>query len=163
MSRIRTPIEFAPPLHENDINFLGTTITETGKTADKAIEEPMSWFSSKSESASGAQLAVHTERRAHQRFEWKGTAAVRILPNGPDVLGVLVDISERGCGIEIGIVLPAAVGDKVHLDLHINGLSLTPAGIIRNIRQIRSVEKETHVGIEFTKEFERFAGLLTQR
>ena len=80
-----------------------------------------------------------------------------------DVLGVLVDISERGCGIEIGIVLPAAVGDKVHLDLHINGLSLTPAGIIRNIRQIRSVEKETHVGIEFTKEFERFAALLTQR
>ena len=140
-----------------------TGITDTGITADRFIEAPMSWFSSKSESASGTQPASNAERRAVPRFEWKGTAAVRILPNGPDVLGVLVDISERGCGIELGIALPAAVGDKVKMDLHINGLSLTPIGIIRNIRQIRSVEKETHVGIEFTKEFERCAGLFPQR
>ena len=53
------------------------------------------------------------ERRASLRFQWKGTASIRILPDGPDVLGVLLDVSEGGCGIELGMAIPAQVGAKV--------------------------------------------------
>jgi c-di-GMP-binding flagellar brake protein YcgR len=89
------------------------------------------------------------ERRAFLRFQWKGTASIRILPDGPDFLGVLLDVSERGCGIEFGLAIPAKVGAKVKVDLQVQGLTLARTGILRNMRFIRSVEKETRAGIEF--------------
>ena len=110
---------------------------------------------------SGDLHAAPPERRAFPRFQWKGTAALRILPNGPDVLGVIADVSQKGCGIELGIAIPAVVGDKVSLELHIRGLTLKPTGIIRNIRLIRTIEKETRVGIEFLQD-SGFSGDLFQ-
>jgi c-di-GMP-binding flagellar brake protein YcgR len=110
------------------------------------------------------------ERRASLRFQWKGTASIRILPDGPNVLGVLLDLSEGGCGIELGMAIPAQVGAKVKVDLRVQGLTLTRMGILRNIQLIRSVEKETRAGIEFIEGRDRDAeqyrlltkGLLTQ-
>jgi len=110
------------------------------------------------------------ERRASLRFPWKGTASMRILPDGPDVLGVLLDLSEEGCGIELGMAIPGQVGAKVKVDLRVQGLTLTRMGILRNIQLIRSVEKETRAGIEFIEGRGRDAeqyrlltkGLLTQ-
>jgi len=89
------------------------------------------------------------ERRASLRFQWKGTASIRILPDGPNLLGVLLDVSERGCGIEFGLAIPAQVGAKVKVNLQVQGLTLARMGILRNMRFIRSVERETRAGIEF--------------
>jgi hypothetical protein len=80
---------------------------------------------------------------------WPGTAVVRILPYGPDVLGVLLDLNESGCGVEIGIAIPAQVGDQVEVELHVRGVALERAGVIRYIDVIRRTERETRAGIEF--------------
>lgn len=89
------------------------------------------------------------ERRAHPRFFFQGTAVIRILPYGSDVLGVLLDLSEGGCGIEFGIAIPAQVGTQVEVNLNVRGLTLVQAGVIRRIDVIRSTEKETRAGIQF--------------
>jgi c-di-GMP-binding flagellar brake protein YcgR len=80
---------------------------------------------------------------------WPGTAVIRIQPYGPDVLGVLLDLSEGGCGVEFGIGIPAQVGAQVEVDLNVRGVTLRRAGVIRNIEVIRRVERETRAGIEF--------------
>jgi len=96
------------------------------------------------------QRPVHpSERRTQPRFSWKGTVSLRILPDGPDLVGVLLDMSEGGCGVEMGMAIPAAVGDKVHVNLNVQGLTLKRVGILRNIQVIRQVERETRAGIEF--------------
>ena len=89
------------------------------------------------------------ERRVQRRLFWPGTAVVRILPYGPDVLGVLLDLNESGCGVEIGIAIPAQVGDQVEVELHVRGVALERAGVIRYIDVIRRTERETRAGIEF--------------
>jgi c-di-GMP-binding flagellar brake protein YcgR len=101
------------------------------------------------ESTAGSLLGSPVERRAYRRFQWKGTASIRILPDGPNFLGVLLDLSEGGCGIEFGLAIPAQVGAKVKVDLQVQGLTLARMGILRNMRFIRSVEQETRAGIEF--------------
>jgi hypothetical protein len=93
--------------------------------------------------------ASPTERRSQRRLFWQGTAVIRILPYGPDVLGVLLDLSESGCGVEIGIGLPAQVGAQVEVDLNVRGVTLQRAGVIRHIDVIRRIERETRAGIEF--------------
>jgi c-di-GMP-binding flagellar brake protein YcgR len=80
---------------------------------------------------------------------WPGTAVIRIQPYGPDVLGVLLDLSEGGCGVEFGIGIPAQVGAPVEVDLNVRGVTLRRAGVIRYIEVIRRVERETRAGIEF--------------
>lgn len=90
-----------------------------------------------------------TERRAQRRLFWPGTAVLRILPYGPDVLGVLLDLSESGCGVEIGIAIPAQVGAQVEVELNVRGVTLARSGVIRNIDVIRRIERETRAGIEF--------------
>ena len=89
-------------------------------------------------------------QRNSPRFFWKGTASIRILPRGPDVVGVLLDLSEGGCGVELGMALPADVGAMVEVGLRVHDLTLKQRGILRNIRFIRHVEKETRAGIEFS-------------
>lgn len=74
---------------------------------------------------------------------------MHILPGGPDVVGVLLDISEGGCGIEVGMAIPAPMGARVKVDLFFSGLTLSRIGILRNMQVIRHVEKETRAGIEF--------------
>jgi len=93
--------------------------------------------------------AKPSERRAQRRLFWPGTAVIRILPYGPDVLGVLLDLSEAGCGVEIGIAIPAQVGTQVEVDLNVRGVTLRRAGVIRYIDVIRRIERETRAGIEF--------------
>jgi hypothetical protein len=107
--------------------------------------------SSQSESEKNATglAATPMERRAHPRFYLKGTAAIRILPNGPEVLGAVLNMSDGGCGIEMGIAIPAQVGARVELDLHVCGATMKRLGVIRRIDVIRRLEKETQVGIEF--------------
>ena len=91
-------------------------------------------------------------RRVHTRFEWKGTASLRILPNGPEVLGVLLDLSEGGCGIELGMAIPAEVGSRVFVELFVRDLTLKRKGVVRRIELIRRTEKETRAGIQFMDE-----------
>jgi c-di-GMP-binding flagellar brake protein YcgR len=74
---------------------------------------------------------------------------IRILPHGPDVLGALRDLSEGGCGIELGMAIPAQVGTHVEVSLHVDGMNLKRAGIIRRIDVIRRIERETRAGIQF--------------
>ena len=90
------------------------------------------------------------ERRNTPRFTWKGTVSIRVLPDGPDVVGVLLDLSEGGCGIELGMAIPAKVGSPVKVSLYLDGMTLNRMGILRNIQLIRHVEKETRAGIEFS-------------
>ena len=85
---------------------------------------------------------------------------IRILPYGPDVLGVLLDLSESGCGVEIGIAIPAQVGARVAVELHVRGVTLERAGVIRYIDVIRRIERETRAGIEFIEPGSRRAALL---
>lgn len=99
--------------------------------------------------SAGSPPGSPVERRVFLRFQWRGTASIRILPGGPNFLGVLLDVSEGGCGIEFGMAIPAQVGAKVQVDLQVQGLMLARMGIVRNLRSIRSVEKETRAGIEF--------------
>jgi hypothetical protein len=80
---------------------------------------------------------------------WPGTAVIRILPSGPHVLGVLLDLTESGCGVEIGIAFPAQVGAQVDVELHVRGVALERSGVIRYIDVIRRGERETRAGIEF--------------
>ena len=91
------------------------------------------------------------ERRGERRLFWPGTAVIRIQPYGPDVLGVLLDLSEGGCGVEFGIGIPALVGAQVEVDLNVRGVTLRRAGVIRYIEVIRRVERETRAGIEFVE------------
>jgi hypothetical protein len=90
-----------------------------------------------------------SDRRARTRFSWQGTAVMRILPGGPDVLGVVLDVNETGCGVEFGIEIPAGVGTPVELDLNVRGATMKRAGVIRYIEVIRRIERETRAGIEF--------------
>jgi c-di-GMP-binding flagellar brake protein YcgR len=91
------------------------------------------------------------DRRSVRRLFWPGTAVIRILPYGPDVLGVLLDLSEGGCGVEFGIGIPAPVGARVEVDLNVRGVTLRRAGVIRHIEVIRRTERETRAGIEFAE------------
>jgi hypothetical protein len=97
------------------------------------------------------------ESRAQRRLFWPGTAVIRILPSGPDVLGVLLDLTESGCGVEIGIAIPAQVGAQVDVELHVRGVTLARAGVIRYIDVIRRGERETRAGIEFIEPCSRRA------
>jgi c-di-GMP-binding flagellar brake protein YcgR len=74
---------------------------------------------------------------------------IRILPCGPEVLGALLDVSECGCGVELGIAIPAQVGAQVEVDLNVRGVRLKRMGVIRHIAVIRRIERETRAGIEF--------------
>jgi hypothetical protein len=87
---------------------------------------------------------------------------MRILPGGQDVLGVLLDVSESGCGVEIGIDFPAAIGAQVEVDLNVRGSRMKRAGVIRHIQVIRRTERETRAGIEFIDD-RSAKGLLRQR
>jgi len=100
------------------------------------------------------------ESRAQRRLFWPGTAVIRILPSGPDVLGVLLDLTEAGCGVEIGIAFPAQVGAQVDVELHVRGVALERAGVIRYIDVIRRGECETRAGIEFNEPCSRKAALV---
>ena len=100
------------------------------------------------------------ESRAQRRLFWPGTAVIRILPSGPDVLGVLLDLTESGCGVEIGIAFPAQVGAQVDVELHVRGVALERAGVIRYIDVIRRIERETRAGIEFIEPGSRRAVLI---
>ena len=97
------------------------------------------------------------ERRVLRRLFWPGTAVIRILPYGPDVLGVLLDLSESGCGVEFGIAIPAQIGAQVDVELHVRGVTLARSGVIRCIDVIRRVERETRAGIEFIEPSSRKA------
>ncbi len=109
----------------------------------------MDLFQTELEGSAPGLAAVQTERRTLPRFSWQGTAVIRILPCGPEVLGALLDISECGCGVELGIAIPAQVGAQVEVDLNVHGVRLKRTGIIRHIAVIRRIEKETRAGIEF--------------
>jgi len=100
------------------------------------------------------------ESRAQRRLFWPGTAVIRILPSGPDVLGVLLDLTEAGCGVEIGIAFPAQVGAQVGVELHVRGVALERAGVIRYSDVIRRGECETRAGIEFNEPCSRKAALV---
>lgn len=94
-------------------------------------------------------LSRRGERRAYPRSHWQGTAVIRILPSRREVLGVLQDFSDGGCGIELGMDLPAQVGATVEVDLNMQGSVLRRRGVVRRIDVIRRVERETVAGIEF--------------
>jgi c-di-GMP-binding flagellar brake protein YcgR len=108
------------------------------------------------ESGSGttSQLSSPANRRAHPRVGWKGTVAMSILPDGPNILGSLLDLSQGGCGIEYGIHIPAHANSRVALQLFVHGVTLELTGIIRHI------EGEKKAGIEFVEMSELMADRL---
>jgi hypothetical protein len=116
----------------------------------KPEREAMTSFYIAEQSATRPQAKL-SERRALTRFSWQGTAVMRILPGGQDVLGVVLDVSETGCGVEFGIGIPAEVGTPVEVDLNVRGATMKRAGVIRYIEVIRRIERETRAGIEFIR------------
>ena len=102
-----------------------------------------------SERGAPGRGAEPEEQRVEKRLFWPGTAVIRILPNGPDVLGVLLDLNETGCAVEIGIGIPAQVDAQVEVDLNVRGVTLARAGVIRYVDVSRRAERVTRTGIEF--------------
>lgn len=101
---------------------------------------------------SSGLTAKPIERRGHTRLQWKGTASLRVLPTGQHLVGVLSDLSEAGCGIELGTPLRAELGSQIEVELHLRGVTLRRTGILRNLQVIRRLEQETRAGIEFIGE-----------
>jgi hypothetical protein len=102
-----------------------------------------------SEWGTSDMVGIQPDRRIHPRYFWQGTAVIRILPYGPDVLGAVMDFSDGGCGIELGMDMPAEVGAHVEVDMNVRGAALRRMGVLRRIDVIRRIERETRAGIEF--------------
>jgi c-di-GMP-binding flagellar brake protein YcgR len=84
-----------------------------------------------------------SDRRASPRFYWKGTAVIVVPPCGPNVVGVLHDLSEGGCRIELEDGIPCGSGGYIEVVLYVRGFELRQTGIIRRM------EGRTRAGIQF--------------
>jgi hypothetical protein len=82
----------------------------------------------------------------------RGTVSVRVLPKGRAALGVLLDLSKGGCGIELGEVFAAAVDAEVEVEMFVRGVRLQRAGIVRYMKISSPSRRETRLGIEFVEE-----------
>ena len=92
------------------------------------------------------------ERRIYPRTHCWGTTWLHILPEGPRIIGYLLNFGLGGCHLDTDSAIQAEVGDRVEVYLELDGAKLLLAGMI-----VHMEEGNLRVGIEFTDVSERKA------
>ncbi len=82
------------------------------------------------------------ERRAHPRLRCKGVGEFKILPDGPRIVGTLINLSLGGCCITSETKIPAKLWQSLEVQLTVRDLRL------RLPAEVRRVDDDT-VGIQF--------------
>lgn len=122
------------------------------------------WCEESAVSNSGAQVnsndhAIGTEtleRRAHLRLFCNGGAEIHIYPERKRAVGSVANLSVQGCSIAADKKIPLLPHERVEVHLHLHGLTVQLAGIVRHM------ENNERVGIEFTDVSKRKAEQITQ-
>ncbi len=83
------------------------------------------------------------ERRKQPRLHCKGVAEISVLSVKAKIPGTLLDLSVSGCCIHSSLPLPSIENPFVEVHLHVKGISLRLAGVVRHVR------KDHRAGIEF--------------
>ncbi|HWG21717.1 MAG TPA: PilZ domain-containing protein [Terracidiphilus sp.] len=83
------------------------------------------------------------DHRRFPRLECGGIADVRVLPNGGKEMGLLINLSKRGCCFLADEPLLGHAGNTIEVHLKIKGTDLRLAGVIRHIY------KQRRAGVEF--------------
>lgn len=96
------------------------------------------------------------DRRAHQRLFCKGGAEIHIYPERMRAVGSVANLSAQGCSIEADKKMPLLPHERVEVHLHLHGLTVQLAGIVRYM------ENNERVGIEFTDVSKRKAEQISQ-
>ena len=81
-----------------------------------------------------------SERRQHQRIEWRGSVHV-VIPGGQPLEATIADISERGCGLNATCALEP--GSVVGID----GTGFEGTGVVRYCYPLNG---HFRIGIELT-------------
>lgn len=94
----------------------------------------------------GKAESRQVERRQHIRLGGRGKARLLLLPDGPAMSGLLVNLSLGGCGIEFEKKTKLAAGCKIELQLSYEGFTLRLLGVVRYSED----DEDDRVGIGFT-------------
>lgn len=100
--------------------------------------------------------AEEPDRRAHQRLLCKGGAEIHIYPERMRAVGSVANLSAQGCSIEADKKMPLLPHERVEVHLHLHGLTVQLAGIVRYM------ENNERVGIEFIDVSKRKAEQISQ-
>jgi hypothetical protein len=90
-----------------------------------------------------------SENRRYPRLACGGVVNVRIIPDGANETGCLLDLSRRGCCFLADQLLRGHEGSTVEVHLKVKGIDLRVSGVIRH------VHKGVRAGIEFVAISER--------
>ena len=112
----------------------------------------MSPFLAESATEVLSSLGSWINRRAHPRLRERGTVSIRLSPNGPASLGVLLDLSRSGCGIELGSEFAAPVDANVEVEMFFGGVQLRRLGIIRYVKTASPTGRENRFGVGFVED-----------
>lgn len=104
----------------------------------------------------GGGVSEEQDRRAHPRLHCKGGAEIHVYPERVRTLGAVSNLSVSGCSIEADKKMPMLPHERVEVHLHLNGLTLQVAGVVRHM------ENNERVGIEFTDVSKRKAKQIEQ-
>ena len=82
--------------------------------------------------------------RKHRRLKCSGPAEIRVYPEGLKATGSVIDLSMKGCCVQLSA--PLAVGAYAHIEIlfSVKGSTLQLAGVIRHRQD------NLRAGIEFT-------------
>jgi len=83
------------------------------------------------------------EHRRFPRLECSGSVDLRVLPNGGNETGSLVNLSKRGCCFLADDPLRGVYGSRIELHMRVCGLDLRVVGVIRHLHS------RMQAGIEF--------------
>jgi hypothetical protein len=100
--------------------------------------------------------AEELDRRAHPRLCCKGCAEIHIYPERMRAVGSVANLSVQGCSIAADKKMPLLPHERVEVHLHLHGLTVQLAGIVRYM------ENNERVGIEFTDVSKRKAEQIEQ-
>lgn len=116
----------------------------------------MSARKAKSGSITAASAVVEDERRSHPRWDCHALAEIHIYPERIRAVGEVSDLSIDGCCIECDKEIPTGNFNRVEVHLHLNGITLQLAGVVRHM------ENKERAGIEFVDVSKRKAEQLIQ-
>ncbi|UWZ83622.1 PilZ domain-containing protein [Occallatibacter riparius] len=85
------------------------------------------------------------DNRRHPRLSCTGIARIRVLPEGTNQTGSLVNLSKRGCLFVADKLLSGQSGSAIEIHLKVKGIDLRLPGIVRRI------DKGHRAGIEFVE------------
>jgi hypothetical protein len=91
----------------------------------------------------GASLSKVSGRK-HRRIKCSGPAEIRVYPEGLKASGSVVDLSMKGCCIQLGSPLAVGAFARVEVLFSVKGSTLQLAGVIRHRQD------NLRTGIEFT-------------